>query len=141
MNRDGIKSQSAPRHARVLIAKNRVTGGIYADQLRQTLCCDAVDKCIVDEVIERRILVNAPAEGTIETLIHLKIPDFGGGFRIQIQLVLTRGGIATLLSWWHLEGAVLSVIKHQDILIIGNRDSVLPDRRQATRRKRQRISS
>src|SRR6476469_337438 len=141
MNRDGVKSHSAPRHARVLIPKNRVTGGIHADQLRQALCCDAIDKCIVDEVIERRVLIDTPAEGTIETLTHLKIPDFGGGFRIQIQLILARGGIAALRSWWLLEGAILSVIEHQDVLIIGNRDSVLADWRRATRRKRKRIAS
>src|ERR1700730_12688777 len=119
MNRDGVKSHKAARQALVLVAKNRRVGGIYADQLRHAFGCNAVDKCKVDEVAERRVLIDTPAKGTIETLTHLKIPDFGGGFCIQIQLVLTRGGIAPLLSWWLLKGAVLSVIKHQDILLIG----------------------
>src|SRR5207249_1721428 len=44
-----------------------------------------------------------------------------------------------LLSRWHLKGAVLSVVKHQDVLIKSDRDSVLPDRRQAAGRERERI--
>ena len=78
MNGDRIKSHKAARQARVLVAKNRVTGGIYADQLRQAFASNAVDKCKVDEVVERRVLIDTRAEGTIDTLIHLKIPDFSG---------------------------------------------------------------
>ena len=34
-----------------------------------------------------------------------------------------------------MKDAVLSVIKHENVVIIGNGDSVLPDRRQAPRRQ------
>src|SRR5262245_28083923 len=79
----------------------------------------------------RRILINARAVGTNDAPTLLKIPDFGGGFRFQVNLVLTRTGITKLLSPWRVKPAVLSVIKDQQILIVRNGGGMLPDRRQA----------
>ena len=94
----------------------------------------------VDEIIERRVLIDAPTIWTPRALPHLKIPDFGRCSCIQIQLILTRARIAPFLSRWLLKAAVLPVVKHQDVLIKGDRDRVLTDRRQAAGREGERIS-
>ena len=85
MNRNGVKGHTAPRQARVLVAKDRLICGVQADQLRLALGLDAVDKCKVDEVIEWRVLIDTTAIWAPQALSQVKVPHFGGGFCIQIQ--------------------------------------------------------
>src|SRR5438093_8711378 len=141
MNRNCVKGHSTPRRAMVLVAKNGLPGVVYADQLRQAVGCNAVDKCKVDQIVERGILIDTAAEWAPKTLSQLEIPHFGGGFCVQVQRVLTRAGIAALLSRWHLQNAVLTVIKHQDILIKSDRDGVLPNWWKAAGHESERILS
>src|SRR5438477_524144 len=109
MNRNCVKGYSAPRQARVLVAKDHLISSAQADQLRQALGLNAVDKCKVNEVIERRVLIDTTAIWAPQALAQIKVPNFRGGFCIQINLVLTRTRIVTLLSPWHLKDAALSV--------------------------------
>src|SRR5438876_10672023 len=124
MKRAGVIGRIT-RHGRVPVVKNRLASGIQADELREDVSGSAgVFKCIVDDVVQRRVLIDTSAEGRYDTLTHLKIPDFGGDFCVQIQLVLTRTGKATLRSRRRMPRALLTVIKYQDVLIVGNRDRV-----------------
>ena len=73
MNREhGIGCGTA--EGRVLVGKNRLPNGIQAEELRQRVLSVRGFKCIVDEVVKRRILIDRRAEGTNDILTRLKIP-------------------------------------------------------------------
>src|SRR2546426_12393668 len=88
---------------RVSVGKYRLAGGVQTEQVRERVLSNGILKCIVDEVVQRRVLIDGPTEGTNDTLTHFKIPDFGGDFCVRIHLILTRAGIVTLVSWRHLK--------------------------------------
>src|SRR5947208_10682794 len=110
MQRSGAIDRPTAR-GRVPVGKYRLARSVQTEQVRERVLSNGIFKCIVDEVVQGCILVDRPAEGTNDTLTHLKIPDFGGDFCVRIHLVLTRAGIVTLVSSRHLKDAALSVIK------------------------------
>src|SRR5207302_7624699 len=63
------------------------------------------------------------------------MPNFFGGFCIQIQLIFSRARKATLHPLWDLKRAIKSIVKKQQILVVGNRCSMLTDGRQAGHRQ------
>src|SRR4030088_522190 len=67
----------------------------------------------------------------MDTLVHWEVPHFSRGLCCEIQAILARTRIFASHSGWLLKDTVLPVIHDQKILIKSNRDSVLPNRRQA----------
>src|SRR5438105_15492562 len=63
------------------------------------------------------------------------MPNFGGGFCIQIQLIFSRARKATLHSLGDLKRAIKSIVEKQQILVVGDRSSMMTDWRQAGHRQ------
>src|SRR5205814_2044475 len=120
------------RSAWVLVVKNRLDGRIQAQEPGSPIWSSETNAREIDQVIQWCIFVNTATDGTINRLVLFVIPNFGGHFRIQIQLILSRTGIIACRSYGVLKAARKSVVMKQEGLVVGNRKTVLTNRGQAT---------
>ena len=97
-----------------------------------------INKRVINQIVVRRILINACAERAEDALIHWEVPYFSRHISYQIQAILARTGKVAVSPWRILKNTFGTVIKDHQALIKGNRGRVLTNWRQAAGRNRKR---
>src|SRR4029077_13642063 len=137
MNRNGVVC-SVTTEGRVLIIENLLAGSVQAKELSERGRYSTPNKRVINQIVERRILVDASAERAEDALVHREVPHFSRHLSYQIQPILARTRKGPLSPWRILKNTLVTVIEDQQALIKGNRGRVLTNRWQAAGRHRKR---
>src|SRR6478735_3189794 len=139
MNRNGVVC-SVTTDGRVLIVEDLFVGSIQAEKLSKCRRYSTTNKRVINQIVERRILVGASAERAEDALVHREVPHFSRHLIYQVQAILARTRKVAVSPWGILKSTFVTVIKDQQALIKGNRGRVLTNRWQAAGRHRERKS-
>src|SRR6478672_13149568 len=137
MNRNGVV-RSVTTDGRVLIVEDLFGGSIQAEKLSECGRYSTTNKRVINQIVERRILVDASAERAEDALVHWEVPHFSRHLSYQIQAILARTRKVAVSPWRILKNTFVTVIKDHQALIKGNRGRVLTNRWQAAGRQRER---
>ena len=119
---------------RIFIIKDCLTRRIQAEQLRCWIGGrKSPNNRVIDEIVERRILVNTATEWTVDTLVHLKIPNFRRSVGVQGQAIFSWTGVIPQHARRHLKRTGRTIVEEEQRLIEGDRGSMLSGRRNAIR--------
>src|SRR5262249_15448003 len=113
----------------VVIVKSNVAQGIEANDAGID---KRAGKRVVDEVVMRRIFIDATAERAIDTRVRVIMPGLSRLKSTEIDLIFARRAIVACFSRRLLEIAASTVIEEEE-LITGHGNSLLPNWRQCGR--------
>ena len=117
---------------RILVVENFIARCIEAEELGiLSGSGEASDKGIINQIIERRVLVDAAANRIIDALVHLVVPNFGCEIRGIIHLIFARTCIRAVVPRRHVIGTLKTVVEEKQILIVRNRRRVLANLRES----------
>src|ERR1044072_1811035 len=97
----------------VLIVKSHVTRGIETNDAGTD---KGTSKRVIDEVVSRRIFINAATERAIDTWVSVIMPGLSRLESTEIDLIFARGAVGTCFSWRLLIIAACSVIEEQQLI-------------------------
>src|SRR6476661_8560903 len=139
MNRNGVVC-SVTTDGRVLIVEDLFAGSVQAEKLSEcgNVWYSTINKRVINQIVERRILIDASAKRAVDALVHWEIPHFSRHLSYQIQAILARTRKVAVSPWRILKNTFVTVIKDHQALIKGNRGRVLTNRWQAAGRQRER---
>src|SRR6476620_8447515 len=133
MNRNGVVC-SVTTDGRVLIVEDLFVGSIQAEKLSECGRYSTTNKRVINQIVERRILVGASAERAEDAPVHGEVPYLSRHLSHQIQAILARTRKVAVSPWRILKSTFVTVIKDQQALIKGNPGRVLTNRWQAAGR-------
>src|SRR6267378_1720350 len=139
MNRNGVVC-SVTTEGRVLIVEDLFGGSIQAEKLSEcrNVRYSTINNRVINQIVERRILIDASAERAVDALVHWEVPHFSRHLSYQIQAILARTRKVSVSPWRILKNTFVTVIIDQQALIKGNRGRVLTNRWQAAGPHRER---
>ena len=108
----------------VSIVESHITQGIETNDAGE----DIISKRIIDDVVIRRIFINATAERAIDTRVRVIMSGLSRLKSTEIDLILARGAVGACFSWRLLEIAAGPIIEKKQ-LIARHGHSMLADRR------------
>jgi len=126
MDLNRIPSRSTKSQFVVLIVESHITESIEANNSGIDI---GSTKRVIDEIVIRRILVNATAERAIDTGIRVIMPDLSRLKSTEIDVIFARRTVGACFSRRLLEIAAGAIIEEES-LIARHRHSMLANRRQ-----------
>ena len=121
-----VPSRSTKIQFVVLIVESHVTQGIEANDAGVDI---GAGKRVIDEVVIRRIFINATTERAVYTRVRIVMPGFSRLESTEIDLIFARGAVGACFFRRLLVIAACSVIEEEQ-LIARHGHSMLADRRQ-----------
>src|SRR5262249_45376384 len=110
MDLNRVPSRSTTGRRRVLIVESHITQGIETNN-------SGIDKGsanrVINEVIIRRIFINATADRAIDTWVRGIMPDLSCLKSTKIDLIFARRAVVTCYSRRLLKNAAESIIKEK----------------------------
>src|SRR5215813_14113967 len=141
MNGKGVVG-SVTTLGRVLIIENLLAGGVQAQELseRGNVGYTAVNDCVINYIVVRRILIGASAERGVDIRWNWEVRHLSRSLCYQIQAILTRSRKVAVSPWRNIirKKTFGTVIEDQQAQIKGKPGRVLANWRQAAWLKRKR---
>src|SRR6266511_3876896 len=104
MDLDRVPSRPTKIEFLVLIVESHITQRIKTNE---------AGKRVIDDVVIRRIFINATAERAINTRVSVIMPGLSRLKSTEIDLILARGAVGACFSWRLLEIAAGSIIEEE----------------------------
>src|SRR5262249_43680346 len=126
MNGKGVVG-SVTTLGRVLIIENLLAGGVQAQELseRGNVGYTAVNDCVINYIVVRRILIGASAERGVDIRWNWEVRHLSRHLSYQIQAILARTRKISVSPWRILKTTFGTVIEDQQAQIKGKPGRVL----------------